>query len=61
MIDIVNITERARALLDAHGDKAEAEAAQKAAASKRAGRDDDAVQWNKVREAIHQLRSGPVS
>ena len=61
MIDIVRITEHARALLDAHGDKAEAEAAQKAAASKQAGQDDEAKQWDEVRKAIHQLRSGHVS
>ncbi|MGI9464421.1 MAG: hypothetical protein ACR2OM_10795 [Aestuariivirgaceae bacterium] len=55
------IVEQARALLEAHGDKAELEVAQKAAAMMQAGKQDEAEQWNKLREAIHQLRSGHVS
>ncbi len=57
----VKIVEQARALLEAHGDKAEAEVAQKAAAMKQAGQQDEAEQWEKVRRAIHELRSGHVS
>ena len=60
-MDMLKITEQARALLDAHGDKAEAEAAQKAAALRGDGKNDEAAQWEKVRKAIHELRSGHVS
>lgn len=60
-MDVIKITEHARALLDAHGEKAEAEAAQKAAALQQAGQHDEAEQWNMVRKAIHQLRSSHVS
>ena len=60
-MDTVKIAEHARALLAAHGDKAETEAAQKASALKAAGKADEAAQWEKVRKAIHELRSGHVS
>lgn len=60
-LDTLKIAEQARALLDAHGDKAEAEAAQKASTLKAAGKTDEAAQWDKVRKAIHELRSGHVS
>lgn len=60
-MDVTKITEHARALLDARGDKAEAEAAQKAVALEQAGQHDEAEQWNRVRKAIHELRSGHVS
>ena len=55
-MDMLKIAEQARAWLDAHGDKAEAEAAQKAAALKAEGKVDEAAQWEKVRKAIHELR-----
>lgn len=60
-IDLVKITDYARSLLDAHGDKAEAEAAQRAAAAEQAGETGNAEQWHQVRKAINQLRSGHVS
>ena len=60
-MDMLKITEQARALLDAHGAKAEAEAAQKAATLKAGGKADEAAQWEKMRKAIHELRSGHVS
>ena len=60
-MDTLKIAEQARALLNAHGDKAEAEVAQKAATLKAAGKTDEAAQWDKVRKAIHELRSGHVS
>ena len=60
-MNMLMIAEQARALLDAHGDKAEAEAAQKAASLKVEGKADEAAQWEKVRKAIHELRSGHVS
>jgi len=60
-METVKIAEYARALLDAHGDKAEAEAAQKASALKAEGKAGEAEQWEKVRKTIHELRSGNVS
>jgi len=60
-MDLASIVQQARALLDAHGDKAEAEAAQKAVEAKNAGQTEIAEQWRKVRDAIGQLRSGHVS
>ena len=60
-METVKIAEYARALLDAHGDKAEAEAAQKASALKAEGKAGEAEQWEKVRKTIHELRSGHVS
>jgi hypothetical protein len=60
-METVKIAEYARALLDAHGDKAEAEAAQKASALKAEGKAGEAQQWEKVRKAIHELRSGHMS
>jgi len=60
-MEAVKIAEYARALLDAHGDKAEAEAAQKASALKAEGKAGEAQQWEKVRKAIHELRSGHMS
>lgn len=60
-MDFVKVTEYARALLDAHGDRAEAEAAQKAATLEQAGQHEEAEQWKRVRKAIHELRSANVS
>jgi len=57
-MDAIKIAEYARQLLSAHGDKAEAEAAQKAGAAEKAGNADDADLWNKVRAAIATMR-GP--
>ena len=51
------ITQYAHALYVAHGDKAEAEAAQKA---KIAGTPDEAEDWRKIRFKIKELR-GPRS
>jgi thioredoxin-like negative regulator of GroEL len=60
-VDTLKIAEHARALLEAHGDKAEAEVARKASALNALGKTDEAAQWDKVRKAIHELRSGHVS
>lgn len=57
-MDTADIAQYARALYEAHGDKAEAEAAQRAQAADAAGDADKAESWNKVRAAIRQLR-GP--
>lgn len=51
-----NIIEYARALYDAHGDKAEAEAAQKMNAATEAGNAAEAEEWRAVREAVRGLR-----
>ena len=46
----------ARKLLDAHGDKAEVEAAQKAVQLEAEGKSEEAETWKKIRNAIHQMR-----
>lgn len=50
------IADYARALYEAHGDKAEAEAAQKMAAAEAAGKSDEVAQWRAIREAVRALR-----
>lgn len=57
-MDAVKTAEYARALYSAHGDKAEAEAAQKMRACEEAGKGDEAKSWAAVRQAISQIR-GP--
>ena len=57
-MDALQTAEYARALYGAHGDKAEAEAAQKALQCEQEMRHDEAKQWQAVRRAIRQLR-GP--
>lgn len=51
-----DLVQYARSLYDAHGDKAEAEAAQKAAAARDAGKAEDAEKWEKIRLHIKELR-----
>ena len=51
-----SVAEYARALYDTHGDKAEAEAAQKMRAAEEAGNAEELEQWRAVREAIRALR-----
>ncbi|MCB1356720.1 MAG: hypothetical protein KDK53_09570 [Maritimibacter sp.] len=46
----------ARALYEAHGDRAEAEAAQKMTAAEADGKPDEVEQWRAVREAVRALR-----
>lgn len=55
-MDHKDLVQYARSLYDAHGDKAEAEAAQKAAAARTAGKADDAATWEKIRGHIKELR-----
>lgn len=50
------LVQYARSLYDAHGDKAEAEAAQKAAAARDGGATDEAEKWEKIRRHIKELR-----
>ncbi|NKX44696.1 hypothetical protein [Roseicyclus persicicus] len=55
-MDHADIVQYARSLYTAHGDKAEAEAAQKAAAAKGAGDLTEAGRWEKIRLHIKELR-----
>ncbi|MEM7428530.1 MAG: hypothetical protein AAF441_20760 [Pseudomonadota bacterium] len=55
---ITEVTVLAEQLLAAHGDNAEAEAAQRATIADRAGNTGEAEQWRQVRTAVHALR-GP--
>ncbi len=52
------IVQHAHALYEAHGDKAEAEAAQKASSEAAAGHAEEAEKWEKIRAHIQELR-GP--
>ena len=58
MIDATEAAQQARALYDAHGDKAEAEIAHKAREAQERGDTDTAEDWNKIRTALKELR-GP--
>jgi hypothetical protein len=51
-----NLMHYARSLYDAHGGKAEAEVAQKAAAARAQGKVEDAESWDKIRDHIRALR-----
>lgn len=55
-MEMAKITEYARALYDAHGDRAEAEAARKAKEHEDAGDNDQAETWRAVRRAISEMR-----
>ncbi|NNJ66792.1 MAG: hypothetical protein HKP54_02015 [Boseongicola sp.] len=55
-MEMAKITEYARALYDAHGDKAEAEAAQKAKHHEDAGETKEAETWHAIRSAIREIR-----
>ncbi len=57
-MDAVQTAQYARALYQAHGDKAEAEPAQKARDCEAAGKPDEAEHWQAVRRAIREFR-GP--
>jgi hypothetical protein len=54
----LEIQDYARQLLDAHGDKAVAEAAQKASALEQQGDREQAAAWRQIEAAIKQMR-GP--
>ncbi len=56
----LEIQESARKLYEAHGDKAEFEAAQKARQLADDGEEDQASDWKRIREVIAQMR-GPHS
>lgn len=55
-MEMAKITEYARALYEAHGDKAEAEAAQKAKQHEDAGDTEEAETWRAIRKAISEIR-----
>ena len=55
------IAEYAHALYESHGNKAEAEAAQKAKQSEEAGNSAEAATWRAVRDAISKMRGAPES
>ncbi len=57
-MDAVNVTEYARALLDAHGGRAEAEAARRMQQARATGRSEEAENWKRIRLAISEMR-GP--
>lgn len=54
----MEVQESARKLYEAHGDKAEFEAAQKAQALKEKGEAEQAKDWHRIRDVIAQMR-GP--
>jgi hypothetical protein len=60
-MDINVIHEHARRLVNAHGDKAELEAPQKAAECERQGEKRQAVDWRRIQAAIKELRGPHVS
>ncbi len=57
-MDALKTAQYARALYAAHGDRAEAEAAQKMRECEAAGNHQEAKDWQAVRGAIRQIR-GP--
>ena len=59
-MDATTIHDHARRLFEAHGDRAELEAAQKAAECARNGDEAQARDWRRVQAAISQLR-GPLA
>jgi len=50
------VAEYARSLMNAHGDKAEAEAARKAKELEDSGDKDQAENWRRIRAAISEIR-----
>jgi len=57
-MDSKEIHDYARRFVGAHGDKAELEAAQKAAECERQGQNGQAADWRKIQAAIKEMR-GP--
>jgi len=60
-MDEVNIHDYARQLLEAHGDKAVAEAAQKASAYEKQGENEQAETWRHIEAALKMMRGPHVS
>lgn len=59
MINAIQTAEYARALLQAKGPKAEAEAAARARRCEQVGKTAEARDWMKIRQAVHAKR-GPI-
>jgi len=57
----IEIQDYARQLLEAHGDKAVVEAAQKACAFEKEGRDEEAETWRHIEAALKLMRGPHVS
>jgi hypothetical protein len=57
----IEVHDYARQLLEAHGDKAVVEAAQKACAFEKEGRDEEAETWRHIEAALMLMRSPHVS
>lgn len=55
-MDSNEIFDYARKLLEAHGSRAEAEAAQNASKLDTEGKYEEAGTWRRIREAIHEMR-----
>lgn len=58
MMQEIDVHSFARQLLEAHGDKAVAEAAQRASALEKEGKREEAETWRHIEEAIRMMR-GP--
>lgn len=56
-----DIVDYAKRLLEAHGGKAEAEAAAKVREFEQANNPDEAETWRKIRAAISEMRGAPLS
>lgn len=56
-METAKVMEYARSLYEAHGDRAEAEAAQKAAAHEAAGETAEAETWRAIEAAIRGMRA----
>ena len=56
-----DIADYAKRLLDAHGGKAEAEAAAKIREFEHSKNDEEAETWRKIRAAISEMRGAPLS
>jgi hypothetical protein len=52
----VEIVDYARRLFEAHGDKAEAEAAQREVEARKKSDETEARDWARIRLAIHEMR-----
>jgi ATP-dependent helicase/DNAse subunit B len=55
-METAKVAEYARSLYEAHGDKAEAEAAQRARQSRKAGNSEEADTWEAIWRAVSEIR-----
>jgi hypothetical protein len=61
MMQEIDIHNFARQLLEAHGDKAVAEAAQRACAFEKEGKSEEAQTWRHIEAALKEMRGPHVS